>query len=273
MPKVTVCENFVCAAYDGSVTTDQFVKERLSFIEIAFRKKEEEISRLNSSLNQDIANVQLRVLAAQRSAVRMPGTRASSDAAQREVQRQVQRLKESNAGENKAFRASCAELNVRFKQAGGNLNYHNGFIQISQDEQMADQIEGPFWELVSAPKWKHVDDDMKEAIDRRDNAGRDPAWHASKALESTIKIISDAKGWTHGKENGPINYVENLGATKNGNFIADWERDSLCWFFSNVRRLLAHGSDSDPMPNFTTQQTDWAIEFCMIWIKSLIQRS
>ena len=52
---VTICENFVCAAYDGSVSADRFVKEHLSFIEIAFRRRNEEIARLDANLDQEIS--------------------------------------------------------------------------------------------------------------------------------------------------------------------------------------------------------------------------
>lgn len=38
--------------------------------------------------------------------------------------------------------------------------------------------------------------DVTEAIDRRDTGRRDPSFSAAKALESTIKIVSDEKGWT-----------------------------------------------------------------------------
>ena len=273
LPKVAVCENFVCSPYDGSVAADRFVKERLSFIEIAFRKKGQEIEHSNSNLSQDVVKVQLRARDRQRYAAQMPGTRVLNHGAERAIDNEVKRVKNANAEMNRAFQASCAELNARLGQAGVSLNYHNGFIQISQDERLTDEVENPFWKFVSAPKWKNVDTDMKEAIDIRDNGGRDPAWYASRALESTVKIISDEKGWTRGDENGPVNYVENLGAKRNRHFIADWERDSLCGFFKSVRRSLGHGSGKDPMPKLTTQQTNWAIEFCMIWIKSLIQRT
>ena len=263
-PKVTVCKNFVCAAHDGSVSADRFAKERLSFIEIAFRKKGEQIAFLNSKLLQDIVEAKKRG--------RRMGYVTSNEEWRRILDEREQHIRNSDTKENRAFRASCDELNTRFRQAGVKLDYHNGFIQISSDNTVADQIERPFWNLVSAPKWKNVDQDMKEAIDLRDSSGRNPAWHAAKALESTIKIISDEKGWTHGKENGPINYVENIGAKKNGHFIADWECEGLKGFFSNVRNPLAHGAGSDQMRKLTTQQTDWAIEFCMIWIKNLIRR-
>ncbi len=92
-----------------------------------------------------------------------------------------------------SFQVSVIELNTRFKQAGYDLNYHNGFIQLSTDSLIEKEIEDPFWTLVSGPIWKNVDTDMKEAIDRRDNQAKDPAFYAAKALESTIKIISDQK--------------------------------------------------------------------------------
>ena len=270
-PTVTVCENFVCAAHDESVLADQFVKKRLSFVEIAFRRREEEIALLNSNLDQKIDTSKRQLLKRIQSGTgHLIGSHGMSD--DELLLRNEQTVRDSNPKENQAFRASCDELNARFRQAGAKLDYHNGFIQISPDELTTDQIARPFWELVSEPKWKSVDQDMKEAIDRRDNSGRDPAFYAAKALESTIKIISDEKVWTHGNEKGPINYVENLGAKKNGNFIEKWEVGSLCQFFSNVRAPMGHGPGNNPMVNLTIHQTDWAIEFCMSWIKTLIRR-
>ncbi len=268
-PTVTVCEHFVCAAFDGSVSADRFIKERLSFIKIAFRKREEAINGLNANLDREIAKGVQRVL---RMHAATTHKKLSDDDRQRDISKQVQITRSVNTNTNQAFRASCDELNIRFRQAGAALDYHNGYIQVSPDELTTDQIERPFWELVSEPKWRNVDHDMKEAIDRRDNSRRDPAWYAARALESTLKIISDEKRWTHGKEKGAINYVDNLGARKNGNFINKWEGECLCTFFSNVRAPFGHGPGSDPMVELTMQQTDWAIEFCMIWIKNLIRR-
>lgn len=55
-----------------------------------------------------------------------------------------------------------------------------------------------------------MDHDIKEAIDLRDTHGRDPAFYAARALESTIKIISDEKGLSTAKERGAHNYIDNL---------------------------------------------------------------
>jgi len=173
---------------------------------------------------------------------------------------------------NDAFIAACEELNQRFKQARVKLHYHNGFIQIAEDTLTNEKIEQPFWDLVKDKMWRNVDHDMKEALDLRDSNGRDPAWFAAKALESTIMIVSDEKGWSTGQERGAANYLDNLRKKANGEFINGWERENLGNFFSKVRNPFGHGAGSNDMPELSAPQTDWAIEFCMIWIKNLIKR-
>jgi len=113
---------------------------------------------------------------------------------------------------------------------------------------------------------------MKEAVDKRDTNDRDPAWWAARALESTIKIISDKKGWTHGREKGAYSYIENLRSKKNGGFINEWEEKALKDFFTSVRAPFGHGPGSAEMPELNPTQTDWAIETCMSWAKVLIKR-
>ena len=54
--------------------------------------------------------------------------------------------------------------------------------------------------------------------------------------------------------------------------MTDWEALSLKDFFTRVRNPLGHGPGDAPMLVLTPQQTNWAIEFCMSWIKSLVQR-
>jgi hypothetical protein len=168
-----------------------------------------------------------------------------------------------------AFLGMVEELNARFRQAATSLNYHNGFIQRSSDALATEMIERPFWALVADPKWKNVDMDMKEAFDRRDSGDRDPAFPAARALESTVKIISDEKGWTHGNERGAHNYVDNLTRAE---FILNWEAEGIKLFFSKVRNPLGHGPGKDEMPALTSHQTNWAIETCIVWINSLIRR-
>jgi hypothetical protein len=43
-------------------------------------------------------------------------------------------------------------------------------------------------------------------------------------------------------------------------------------FFSAVRNPFGHGAGSEEMPKLSRQQTDWAIESCMSWVKTLVKR-
>lgn len=254
-----VCEDFVCAKYDGSVSADRFMKERISFIELAFREKETELNEKNKNLPDTLFATKFSDASCKPGGMRFPGNRTDGMKAYCELL-------------NSRFRASVDELNERLRQAGCNLNYHNGFIQMSDDELVEEQIEKEFWSITKDPLWKNVDIDMKEAIDLRDSNGRDPSLYAAKALESTIKIISDQKGWTHGSEQGACNYIDNLTSKKNGKFIDAWESTTLKFFFTSVRNPLGHGPGNEVMPTLTPQQTNWAIETCMSWIKSLVKR-
>ena len=237
----TVCEKFICEEPKTNENHDRFIKERLSFVEYAFRKRQAQISISAWKLSEHKFRNVLGTLG--------DGDRSS-----------------------KMFAGEVRELNKRLKQAGYYLQYHNGYLQISNDELLEEKIENPFWKLVSEPEWKNVDEDMKTACDLRDKGGRDPSFYAAKALESAIKIISDKNQWTHGQEKGAANYIENLGSKSNGKFISDWERDCLKDFFFKVRNPFGHGAGSEEMPKLSTHQTDWAIEFCMSWVKSLIGR-
>jgi hypothetical protein len=250
---VTVCENWLNQPVTG--LPDVHIKERLSLIELGFRERESEIAAMNAtpktSDEQNFAVLTLAVL-------RVPGDPNEA-------------IRKSREAKTLALRESIEELNVRFRQAGYPLNYHNGFIQISTDDLVQKEIETPFWSLVSGDVWKNVDLDMKEALDLRDSDGRDPAFYAARALESTIKIISDDKGWTHGREKGAHNYIDNLASKSNG-YISPWEATCLKEFFTHVRNPFGHGAGNAEMPALSRPQTEWAIEFSMSWIKNLVHR-
>ncbi|MCW5667840.1 MAG: hypothetical protein KIT35_28725 [Piscinibacter sp.] len=253
----SVVETWMMFKFTDDLDPDMFVKRRLSFIELAFREREAQIAAMNANLPQTLQYAA--ALDAQRRAQGSPA-------------RNLEAARHENETANSTFAAQVHELNERFKQAGMPLHYHNGFIQITQDEQVQEQIEQPFWDLVKDAKWKNVSIDMATAFDLRDTGGRDPSFYAAKALESTIKIISDDKGWSTGKEKGVGGYLNNLTSKANGSFIAPWEHESMQRFYSDVRNDLGHGPGSKDMPNFTAQQIDQTIEFCMSWVKSLIKR-
>lgn len=250
---LSVCEKWLTQPPAGS--PDTHLKERLSLIELGFRAKETEIAAMNA---RDISDGEKLLASLTRPGLRVPGNPEDGARARRAMR-------------TKAFQTAVDELNTRFRQARYPLNYHNGFIQIVTDDLVQIEVETPFWSLLAAPQWQNVDIDMKEALDLRDSDGRDPAFYAARALESTIKIISDTKGWTHGKERGAHNYIDNL-CSKTNAFIAPWESASIKDFFTHVRNPFGHGAGSSTMPSLTRPQTEWAIEFSMSWIKNLIRR-
>jgi hypothetical protein len=255
-----ICKTWLCKPYDGSVPVSRFLAERLSFFELTFRMKENETIAANIALPRRIQEADLR--SARRfpnSTLTVPGKLSDGIRAENETM-------------NNGFRQNVEELNARFRQAGYSLNYHNGLIQLAGDVLSTQQTETPFWEITSAALWKNVDIDMKEAVDRRDNGGRDPAFYAAKALESTIKVISGKKGFTRGTEKGAADYIDNLVSAKNGRFIEVWESEVLKGIFSKVRNPLGHGPGGEPMPELSPEQTNWTIETCMSWTKSLVRR-
>lgn len=179
---------------------------------------------------------------------------------------------ESRNGLISAVSNAIDEMNARLAQSEIGLHYHNGFIQFSDDDLVTKEIEDSFWKLLNDVKWKNVDLDIKEAIDRRDNGSRDAAFYACKALESAIKIISDEKKLTTGNEKGTVNYIDNLVSSKNGRIIEVWEGDILRMLFSKVRNLHGHGPGNEEMPDFPPYQETMIIENVMSWVKSLIKR-
>lgn len=258
-----VCETWITKSFSEGLDPDIFVKRRLSFVELAFREREQQITYINSQLQGALSMAALQDAAPKRVVgMRVPGVPQSN----------IDRVKKGNDFINAAFSGSVHELNERFKQAGMPLTYHNGFIQITADSLTEAQIEQPFWETVKDPTWANVSTDMATAIDLRDTGGRDPVFYAGRALESTIKIISEKKGWTTGKEKGASDYLNHLESRANGRFVEPWERQILQAFFSGVRNDYGHGPGSEPMPTMTASQTDQVIEFCMSWTKSLINR-
>lgn len=257
----TVVENWLTLPFNESFDPDAFIKRRLSFVELAFRAREAQVLEANAKFPSELAAAELhdKTSFAVDRTMRVSGQRAIG-------------AKAVNEKINRDFVSNVIELNARFKQAGMPLHYHSGFIQISQDALLRDNVEKPFWELVKDAQWRNVSLDMAEAIDRRDKGSRDPSFYAAKALESTVKVICDLKGWTTGEERGVSDYLNHLETKAAGPFIEGWERQSIQRFFSDVRNDLGHGPGSKEMPNLTGPQIEHTIEFCMSWIKSLIKR-
>lgn len=253
-----VLEDFVCVQFSGNLTADVFLKNRLSLIEIAFRQRQHDIEKRTSAATR-IEWLRPYAAHAARRGIRLPAGRADNFEAIEEALW-------------KEYNQQVDDLNERFRQAGIPLTYHNGYLQISDDHVAEAQIAKPFWSVVSHSDYKNVEEEMLDALDRRDNGRSDPEFHAAKALESAIKIVCEKRGCVTGREKGAINFIERLASENGSRFIADWEADMLKAFFGSVRRPQGHGSGSEEKVRLSKEQVDWAIEFCMSWCKSLVSR-
>lgn len=155
---------------------------------------------------------------------------------------------------------------------GLRLVYRSGRFESSDGPAVEQAVHDPFWDLVSDAQWDNVRTDMQQALSLRDNGGPNPALYAARALESAVKIISAGKGWLTGRERGAANVIDTLVSARNGRFIEPWEAEMLKRFFADIRNPDAHGAGAAPQPQLTPIQASWAIEFCMISIKSLLRR-
>lgn len=162
----------------------------------------------------------------------------------------------------------------RFLQAASMpLRYRNHQFQPLDDERLLTEVTEPFWSAVEDARWKTVRVDMEQAFRQRDGGGPNAALFAAKALQSAIKITSDDRGFTTGKERGATAFVDNLVSARNGRLIAPWEGDMMKRLFSDVRNPEAHGAGGSPQPELDAHQVAWIIEFCMISIKGLVARA
>lgn len=249
--------NYLTAKFLDSYSPDLYIKQRISFIELALQAKASQLRTSRASF--------CKIAGGNQNAVELLCTAPDRDVRGLEARRII-------AAEH-IFAEQILELNERFRQAGIPLSYHNDLIQISADQLTEQQIEKPFWQLVADAKWENVDTLIKEAIDRRDSGQRDTVSPAMQALESVIKIISDDKGWTTGNERGAANYIDNLVPVRNGvRFIEVWEKDALVRLFGDLRNLFGHGPGSAQLPTLTPERADWVIDSIMAWVKSLIRR-
>lgn len=250
---------FLTQPITEQLNDDAFIKLRVSFIELCFQEQVSYIDDRRQSL--------VKVIAGKNTAIDL------YDALNPAAELWANRQKREIEGLQTTFDNAVIEMNARFRQANMRLSYHNGLIQVSDDALVEEQVERPFWTIVSQPKWQNVDQLIKEAIDRRDRSERDSVTPAMQALESVIKIISTDKGWNTGKEKGAANFIDNLVAERNGKrFIEVWEKDALVHLFGRIRNSFGHGPGSHPLPTLLPEQADWAIETSMVWVKSLIRR-
>lgn len=230
---------------------DTYFKSRLSLVELMFRAVETRPPRQEQSARPSVLRKLLKRLVG-------PSERDHLE----------------TDHERAAIGRAIAELNARLRAANLPLHYHNGFLQFAQDGLVETKLAEPCWRLLGGdPRWTNADRELKEGFDAADTRRSDAAFHAAKALESVIKVISDEKGWTRGSEGGAAAYIDNLVSQQNGRFITPWEAELLKAFFKHVRNPHGHGAGSQPPPSLTEHQTAWALETSMAWMKSLILRT
>lgn len=247
-----IVANFISQPPRVGANPDSWIKERLNFVELALRLREDEIASEYAGLGTKLLKAKMQPAGG----MRVPGDPVAG-------------LRTVNAEINRVFASAVVELNERFRRAKAPLSYHNRFIQIVRDVLVEREVSKPFWALVADPLWINVDVDMKEALDLRDSGAKDPAYHAAKALESTVKVISDKRLWSTGKEKGAGAFINNL---KVNGFLEGWEADMLQDYFSKLRNTGGHGPGSAPMLVLTPDQADWAIQGAMTWIVLLVRR-
>lgn len=95
---------------------------------------------------------------------------------------------------------AVSELNERFRRAGFGYRYESGKIFRISDELTHQEITSPALQLLTDRRFKGADQEFRAAHDHY-KAGeyKDCAVDALNALESTLKVICDEKGWAYAK--------------------------------------------------------------------------
>jgi AbiJ N-terminal domain 4 len=126
------CETWMLETFNGKISADRFIKERLSLVEIGFREHENFVAGLNAQLAERIKAAELFDQLPKHRGRQIFSNTAGT-------------IRAANASLNAKFQGAVNELNARFRQANCQLHYHNGFIQISEDPTVAQEIETPFF--------------------------------------------------------------------------------------------------------------------------------
>jgi AbiJ N-terminal domain 4 len=101
---VQMCETWMLGPFDGKISADRFIKERLSLVEIGFREHENFVAGLNAQLAERIKSAELfdRL-------PKHPGSQTFSNTAGT--------IRAANVSLNAKFQTAVNELNARFRQA------------------------------------------------------------------------------------------------------------------------------------------------------------
>lgn len=167
----------------------------------------------------------------------------------------------------KNFEHFIDALNIRLSESNIPLRYYNGRLEPSDDSFVAEYVEKPFWELVSGSRWKKASDNMKSALDQREKSASGAVLSAGKALESTLREISENSKWMMRK---CIDNIEERG------IISSYESKQIKIFVDNVRNENSHEEESsskEELKTWTAEDVSYIIDYSMITIKNLIHRA
>ena len=254
-PDYRIFKNYV---FDESINP----LEKISFFEILFRDTEKHILSEIEFIETNIPTYEAR--SAQ---IKAKGANYHDDGEEK-LKKALPQLERKKL----ALGNMRTGIEQRLKLHKTELAYHNGHFQKSADPAIELTIAVPSWSLMSDPKYKNVETDMLEALDRYDSGDRDPAFYAAKALESMIKIICEEKGYTIGNEKGAADYLSHLNSSKNGTIIINDEKEELLSMFRIRNTHGGHGAGSKPMPTLTNTQALRYIHSAMVWISNLAKR-
>lgn len=248
-------------AFDESVSS----LDKISFFEILFRKAEEHLKNEIRFLENNIPKYEVKSSEIIKKSKEENANYYNED--KKKLEESIPQL----VRKKNSLESMQTEINQRLKLHKLEFMYHNGYFQKSSDPILESNIATPFWNIISDPKYKNVETDILEALDRYESGGRDSALYAAKALESMMKIICDERGFTTGNEKGAANYLSHLNSSKNNTLIINYEKEELLSLF-RIRNAQGHGPGSEPMPKLTNQQTLRYIHSIMVWISSIAKR-
>ena len=133
---------------------DQFLKERLSFVEVFFRMTENYAKNcLSENPNSD-----------------------------------------SYKDFMESVKKWISEANERLRKRNIPFQYRDGILYPSSDHLISKKIEEPFWKTIADPKWNQTMQHMKEAVDQQVANPSVAAFEAQQALESVLSEFFRRKG-------------------------------------------------------------------------------
>lgn len=119
-----------------------------------------------------------------------------------------------------------------------------------EDKTITQEIYTPLFNLLSDPVWINVDKELSDAFDLYRKGHIDASNNAcGRALESTIKIICDKKGWNN---NSNDKFAHNVDLCKSNNLFESFHAGILTSNGAIRNALGSHGNGSEKSLNNKT---------------------